>query len=170
MRTVEPPLAGEDWVALTAEPLAVDGVVAWAVRPHCGALAVFLGTVRDHAEGRAGVSSLEYEAYAEPAVARMGAIAASARARWSELGRMALLHRTGLLGVTETSVVVAVAAPHRAEALDAARWCIDTLKETVPIWKRETWDGGAGWAADGRELGDVPPGPAPATSQERQAG
>jgi molybdopterin synthase catalytic subunit len=157
-------------VALTSEVLAVDDVVAWAVRPDCGALALFLGTVRDHAEGRAGVSSLEYEAYAESALDRMAAIASSARGRWPELGRVALLHRTGLLRVTDVSVIVAGAAPHRAEAFDAARWCIDTLKRTVPIWKRETWEGGAGWGTWAHDLDDVPPAsPSPAAGA-REAG
>ena len=165
-----PPLAGDDWVALTAEPLAVDAVAAWAVQPGCGALALFLGTVRDHAEGRAGVSSLEYEAYTDAALARMSAIASSARRRWSELGRIALLHRTGPLRVTDASVIVAVAAPHRAEGFDAARWCIDTLKQTVPIWKRETWEGGVGWSTCAHDLGDAPVGAEPRRGEAAETG
>ena len=119
--------------------------MAWAGLPSCGAVVLFNGTVRDHAEGRPGVSSLEYEAYEEEVVPRLAAIAAEARARWPVLGRVALLHRTGALVVRETSVVVAASAPHRPEAFSAARFCIDTLKATVPIWKRETWEGGTDW-------------------------
>src|SRR5438132_1388889 len=123
--TIAPPKAGDDWLALTGAPLPVEGTAAWAGLPSCGAVVLFSGTVRDHAEGRPGVSSLEYEAYEEEVVPRLAAIAAEARARWPVLGRVVLLHRTGTLGVGETSVVVAASAPHRAEAFDAARFCID---------------------------------------------
>jgi molybdopterin synthase catalytic subunit len=142
-----PPDAGDDWLALTDASLPVDGAVAWAGRPSCGAVVLFSGTVRDHAEGRPGVSTLEYEAYDEEVVPRLAAIAVEARARWPVLGRVVLLHRTGVLDVGETSVVVVVSAPHRPEAFAAARFCIDTLKATVPIWKRETWEGGSDWSA-----------------------
>lgn len=145
MRLV-PPRTDDDWVGLTAESIPVGRAVAWAERPHCGAVVLFTGTVRDHADGRPGVSELEYEAYEEEVVPRLSTIAAEARRRWDGLGRVALLHRVGTLSVGETSVLVAVSAPHRAEAFDAARFCIDTLKTTVPIWKRETWEGGSDWA------------------------
>jgi len=150
------PRHGDDWVALTTDMLPLEEVAQWAVRPDCGALAIFIGTVRDHAEGRAGVSSLEYEAYEESALARMVDIAVLARRRWDQAGRIALLHRTGLLHVTDASVLVAVAATHRAQAFEAARWCIDTLKETVPIWKRETWEGGVDWGTCAHDVSDVP--------------
>jgi molybdopterin synthase catalytic subunit len=140
-----PPRTDDDWVGLTAEPIPVGRAVAWAERVHCGAVVLFTGTVRDHAEGRPGVSELEYEAYEEEVVPRLSAIAEEARRRWG-LGRVAILHRVGTLSVGETSVLIAVSAPHRAEAFDAARFCIDTLKATVPIWKRETWEGGSDWA------------------------
>jgi len=106
---------------------------------------LFTGTVRDHAEGRPGVTALEYEAYEEEVCPRLSAIVAEARRQWSTLGRVALLHRVGALAVGETSVLIVVSAPHRAEAFEAARYCIDTLKATVPIWKRETWEGGSDW-------------------------
>lgn len=142
---------GPDWTALTAEPLPVDAATAWAVLPDCGAVVTFLGTVRDHAEGRTGVSELTYEAYEEQVVPRLDAIVAEARARW-DLGRVVLLHRTGRLVVTECSVVVVVSAAHRAEAFEAARFCIETLKSTVPIWKSETWDGGVDWGTNAQEV------------------
>jgi molybdopterin synthase catalytic subunit len=129
--------------------------VAWAERPQCGAVVLFTGTVRDHAEGRSGVTSLEYEAYEEEVSVRLAAIAAEARRRWPMLGRVALLHRVGSLEVGDTSVLVVVSTPHRAEAFDAARFCIDTLKTTVPIWKRETWEGGTDWAATSQPLREV---------------
>ena len=157
---VVPPPEGDDWVGLTQAPLPLGELAAWATRPDCGALVLFSGTVRDHAEGRPGVSALEYEAYAEQVVPRLAAIAAEARARWAGLGRCALLHRTGRLALTESSVVVAVSAPHRAEAFAAARFCIDTLKATVPIWKRETWEGGSDWGLDATPVDPVPTGEA----------
>lgn len=127
----------------------------WSVRADCGAQVVFTGTVRDHAEGRAGVSLVEYEAYAEQVEPRLSQLAAEARRRWPALGRLVLLHRIGELAVGECSVVVVASAPHRAEAFEAARWCIDTLKETAPIWKREVWDGGAGWGTGARPVDEV---------------
>jgi molybdopterin synthase catalytic subunit len=141
-----PPRTEDDWVGLTDESIPVGRAVAWAERPHCGAVVLFTGTVRDHAEGRPDVTELEYEAYEEEVLPRLSAIAGEARRRWPGLGRVAVLHRVGVLSVGETSVLIAVSAPHRGEAFDAARFCIDTLKETVPIWKRETWEGGSDWA------------------------
>jgi len=116
---------------------------------------VFSGTVRDHADGRAGVTLLEYEAYEGQVVPRLAAIASGIRSRWSTVGRVVLLHRTGPLEVTEVSVVVAVSAAHRGEAFSAARFGIDTLKETVPIWKRETWAGGQGWGTGASDVTGV---------------
>ena len=156
------PPEGDDWVGITEEPLPLDTAVAWATRPDCGALVLFSGTVRDHAEGRPGVSLLEYEAYAEQVEPRLAAICAEARARWPELGRIVLLHRTGPLALAESSVVVVVSAPHRPEAFAAARFGIDTLKATVPIWKRETWEGGSDWGLDAHPVDAVPSGEAPA--------
>ena len=86
---------------------------------------------------------------------RLAAIAAESRARVPEIGRVALLHRIGELDVTECSVVVAVSAPHRSEAFEAARFCIDALKATVPIWKRESWAGGAEWSVAAHDVVDA---------------
>ncbi len=143
-----------DWIALSEEPLRAATALDWATLPDCGAVVTFSGTVRDHSEGRPGVELLEYEAYVEHVEPRLAVVAAAARARWPELGRIALWHRIGRLGVGETSVVVAVSAPHRAEAFEAGRYCIDTLKATVPIWKRETWAGGSEWGLCTHELAE----------------
>ncbi len=134
------------WIGLTAEALPVGAVAAWAVLPSCGALVLFSGTVRDHAGERSGVTHLVYEAYEEQVEPRLGAIAGEARRRWPAVGRVALLHRIGRVELGEPAVVVAVSAPHRPDAFAAARWCIDTLKATVPIWKLEVWDGGQAWS------------------------
>ena len=116
------------------------------MRPDCGAVVLFSGTVRDHAEGRDGV---EHARRTRPTRSRssprLAAIAAEARAPVADIGRVALLHRIGRLELGESSVVVVVSAPHRAEAFEAARFAIDALKATVPIWKHETWADGADW-------------------------
>ena len=143
MRPVLPPAIGDDWLALTADELPVVESYAWAVRPGCGAVVLFSGTVRDHAEGREGVEHLTYEAYDDAVVPRLRAIATEARQRWPMIGRIALLHRTGRLDVGASSVLVVVSTPHRAEAFEAAHYAIDALKASVPIWKHETWRDGS---------------------------
>lgn len=147
---------GDTWVALTEAPIDDVGVVySWCVLPSCGAVVLFSGTVRDHADGRSGVTLLEYEAYVEHVEPRLVAIADEMRTRWSGLGRIALLHRVGPLRLGESSVIVAVSSPHRPEAFDAGRFGIDTLKETVPIWKREHWNDGADWATGAQHIRPV---------------
>jgi molybdopterin synthase catalytic subunit len=144
-REVVPPLSGDDWFALTGAELPVEAVYGWTVRPDCGAVVLFSGTVRDHADGREGVEHLRYEAYEEAVETRLAAIAAEVRDRWPAVGRVAMLHRIGRVDVEESSVVVAVSSPHRAEAFEAARYAIDALKASVPIWKHETWRDGSAW-------------------------
>lgn len=141
-----------DWVALSAQPLPVTEAVTWATTPGAGAVVSFLGVVRDHSEGRDGVVGLTYEAYESAAVRAMGEIVADARRRWPVLARVALLHRTGALALGEPAVAVVVSSPHRPEAFEAARWCIDTLKESAPIWKQEHWADGMGWGLDAAPL------------------
>lgn len=143
-------------VQLTSDSLDVGRLYDWAVRPDCGAVVVFSGTVRDHADGRDSVTHIDYEAYDEQAVVRLRRIADEARQRWHHLGRIALVHRTGVLTLGESSVVVVVSAPHRPEAFEAARFCIDTLKKSVPIWKREEWSDGSGWGTRSETIVDVP--------------
>jgi molybdopterin synthase catalytic subunit len=152
---VTAPDNGADWVALSPTPLPVATASEWIVLPSCGGTVTFTGTARDHAEGRPGVHRLEYEAYDEPALARLRAIAAEIRTRWPVVGRIALLHRTGVVELGDAAVVVAVSAPHRAEAFEAARFGIDELKRTVPIWKRESWDGGESWGLEAQHLTEV---------------
>lgn len=135
-----------------ADPLPVADALDWVITPGCGGNVAFTGTVRDHAEGRAGVEWLEYEAYETQAVAKMEAVAATARDKWPGLGRIVLLHRTGRLSVSEAAVLVAVSAPHRDDAFEAARFCIDTLKAEVPIWKKEHWSDGEDWGLSERSL------------------
>jgi molybdopterin synthase catalytic subunit len=114
-----------------------------AVRsPHCGAVVLFLGTVRD-LTGEHVTAFLEYEAYAAMAEKKLGEIETEVRRRWP-VGEIAIVHRLGRLEVGEISVAVAVSSPHRGEAFDAGRYAIDTLKELVPIWKKENAPDGTG--------------------------
>lgn len=148
----------DDWLALCDAALPVADVLQWAFRPDCGGVVLFCGAVRDHAEGRPNVTQLAYEAYEEEVEPRLAAITGEARRRWSELGRLAVLHRVGTLAVGEVSVVVVASAPHRAEAFDAARFVIDTVKTTVPVWKRERWEGGEDWSQCASPVLEVSPG------------
>ena len=120
--------------------------------PECGAIVQFSGTARDHSAGRPGVDLLEYEAYTEVVEPRMADIASEMRRRWDGLGRIAVLHRVGPVAVGDPAVVVAVSAPHREAAFEAARFAIDTLKTTVPIWKRERWQGGESWGLEPQHI------------------
>ncbi len=149
------PAGAHDWVGLTTDPLPFDKVGRWCVMPQTGAVVVFAGTVRDHAEGRDNVVHLDYEAYVEQVVPQLAALAAQARARFPAIGRVALLHRIGRLELEDTAVLVAVSTPHRPEAFEAARWCIDTLKTAVPIWKRETWADGESWGLEAQHIVDA---------------
>ena len=140
------PPAGADWLVCAGGPLPVERASSWVVTPGSGASVTFVGTARDHAGERTGVHLLEYEAYEEQVVPVLGVVAAATRIRHPEVQRIALWHRTGALQVTEAAVVVAVSSPHRDAAFDAARWAIDEVKATAPIWKREHWaDGHDDW-------------------------
>lgn len=145
---VTAPSSGDDWLGLTDAPLPVGPAVEWASLPSCGAVVLFSGNARDHSRDRAAVRLLEYEAYDEQVTPRLERLASALRGRWPMLGRVALLHRVGPVELGEASVVVVVSSPHRPEAFAAARAAIDTLKASLPVWKREVWDGGEDWALE----------------------
>jgi len=153
--TFDPP-EGNDWLVLTDALLPTNEALAWVVMPGCGGVVGFFGVVRDNAEGRSNVVAVDYEAYEEPVLVRLAELAAAARARFPELGRVVVWHRTGRLAVGEASVAVVVSAPHRGEAFDATRFLIDTLKTTLPIWKNEEWEGGSGWSPSAQPVNPVP--------------
>lgn len=131
---------------ISDRPLQVADAVAAVTRPECGGIGVFVGAVRTsstEAEGRT-VLRLEYEAHPTLAAERLREIRDEAIEIWG-LGAAVVVHRTGACEVGEPTVVVACAAPHRAEALDACRYIIDAIKRTVPIWKREVYSDGSAW-------------------------
>jgi molybdopterin synthase catalytic subunit len=144
-----PPVSGggpdpADLVELTDRPLSEQAVVDAVADPGAGGCVLFSGVVRDRTAGRR-VKFLEYEAHGPMALAKMREIAEGIRARWPEVRRIAVVHRVGRLGIGEPSVLIAVAAPHRAQAFDACRFAIETLKTTVPIWKKEFFEDGEVW-------------------------
>lgn len=132
---MEPPSDRDWWSALTEEALDLGAVHAFLADERAGGTCVFVGTSRRWTDG-AETDLLTYEAYPAMAEAELARLALAATERW-EATKVAVLHRTGAVPPPEASVVVGVACPHRAEAFEAARWLIDTLKESVPIWKTE---------------------------------
>lgn len=144
-----PPVSGgaspdfQPFVEVTTAPLSADWYQQKVLAPTCGAVALFVGVVREFT-GDKRTLSLKYEAYGEMAEREMTKIAREMQERWPG-ARVAIGHRIGELAIGEASVIVAVATPHRAAAFEAARFGIDTIKERVPIWKKEVWDDGESW-------------------------
>ena len=141
-----PPVSGGAF-RVTDQPLSLDTAVAEVADERAGAIATFTGTVRRQSRGRE-VTQLEYEAYAEMAEDVMAQLAHDLQERY-ELCAVAIHHRVGTLGIGEASVVIAVSAPHRQDALAACKDAIDTLKQTVPLWKKEIYEGGEEWLGRG---------------------
>jgi molybdopterin synthase catalytic subunit/molybdopterin converting factor small subunit len=141
-----PPVSGGSF-RLSGDPLALEAAVAEVADERAGAIATFVGTTRIDSRGRT-VQYLEYEAYPGMAEEVMERIAQDLQSKY-ELCEIAIHHRVGRVGIGETSVVIAVSAPHRQDALAACREAIDTLKETVPLWKKEAYEGGEEWIGRG---------------------
>jgi len=141
-----PPVSGGDF-RLSEEPLDLLAPVREVQSDEAGAVATFVGTTRVHSRGRT-VTHLDYEAYPEMAEQMMASLAESLQAKY-ELCAVAIHHRVGRVGIGEPSVAVAVSAPHRQDALAACREAIDTLKETIPLWKKEVYAGGEEWIGRG---------------------
>ncbi len=140
---IPPVSGGVDLYEITERPLSLDRLVAAVGQNTSGAVASFLGIVREFARGRR-VQHLEYDAYSEMATATMRQIGDEIRERWP-VDRIGMVHRIGRLGIGEASVAIAVSSPHRREALQACAYAIERLKEIVPIWKKEVWTDGAEW-------------------------
>ncbi|MFK7927784.1 MAG: molybdenum cofactor biosynthesis protein MoaE [Myxococcota bacterium] len=130
-------------LALTHAPIDVDEVQRAVLHPSCGAVLLFLGTARDHFEGRP-VQSLHYEAYEEVAVQTLAEIAAECAERWPN-SRTAIVHRLGGVPLTEPTVVIATATPHRPACYAANRYALEQLKARVAIWKKEIYQDGSAW-------------------------
>lgn len=143
------PLHPSDHVAVSLDPIDPAVLERRVADPAAGAIVLFMGTVRDHSDGRSGVTHLEYEAYAGVAEDKITEVIVEMRERWSEVLRCAAVHRVGSLAVGEVAVCVAVSSPHRRDAFEAGQYLIDELKSRVPIWKKEHWPGGAEWVREG---------------------
>lgn len=128
-------------IGLTHEPIDYFALTESVRSPQSGAVVTFLGTVREMTQGRRTVA-LDYEAYPEMAEATLRSLEQDARQRWP-IDRVAIVHRLGHLELGEISVAVAVSCPHRRDAFEAGQFLIDTLKVTVPVWKKENWDDGS---------------------------
>ena len=145
-----PPVSGGsdssdgDTYRVVTHPLSPEGAAAAVDHPGAGGIAIFSGVVRNETDGRE-VKFLEYEAHAPMAEAKMREIGLTIRGRWPGVKRVAMLHRLGRLQIGESSVLIAVSAAHRAEAFAACQYAIDTLKSTVPVWKKEHFGDGEVW-------------------------
>jgi molybdopterin synthase catalytic subunit len=152
--------ASSDLILLVDKTIDADALIRHVRTGADGAIVTFDGCVRNQSHGRRTLY-LDYEAYESMALAKMREIAAEARNTFS-IDRVAITHRLGRLEIGETSVFIAVSAPHRAAAFDACRYIIDTLKRSVPIWKKEYFEDGAVWAD-----GELPPVPQDTQTQKR---
>jgi molybdopterin synthase catalytic subunit len=143
-----PPVSGggpdHDVFAVVEHPLSPDEIAARVDDPGAGGIVIFSGVVRNETGGRP-VKYLEYEAHAPMAEAKLREIGAAIRGRWPGVKRVAMLHRIGRLEIGESSVLIAVSAAHRGDAFEACRYAIDTLKQTVPVWKKEHFEDGEVW-------------------------
>ncbi len=145
-------------IRLTDQPIDAQHLLASAQQPQAGAVLLFLGVTRQFTRSRETVQ-LKYEAYREMALLELRRLEAEARARW-QLVECLIVHRLGIVPLAEASVAIVVSSPHREDAFEAGRWLIDTLKETVPIWKQENWaDGAVEWvhptAGEGASAGSI---------------
>lgn len=143
-----PPVSGgsdtADTFRVVDRPLSSDAITEDVAHPGAGGIAIFSGIVRNETGGRP-VKFLEYEAHAPMAEAKMREIGETIRTRWPGIRRIAMRHRVGRLEIGESSVLIAVAAAHRGEAFAACQYAIDTLKRTVPVWKKEHFEDGEVW-------------------------
>jgi molybdopterin synthase catalytic subunit len=136
--------SGGDVYRVVDQPLSPDAIAAEVDDPGAGGVVIFSGVVRNETGGRP-VKFLEYEAHAPMAEAKMREIGEAVHAQWAEVKRVAILHRIGRLEIGESSVLIAVSAAHRQQAFEACKYAIDTLKRTVPVWKKEHFEDGEVW-------------------------
>ena len=141
-----PPVSGgsDGLFRVTHGVMNPDELVKLVRRDEAGGVTLFYGDVRNHSEGRS-VERLEYEAHESMALAKMREVAAETKQRFPEVCEVGVWHRIGTLEIGETSLLVAVSSPHRKDAFEACHWCVDRIKEVVPVWKKEHWSDGAAW-------------------------
>lgn len=132
-------------VSVGSVPIDTEALVTEVGRPQAGATVLFVGTVRDHSEGKTGVTHLDYEVYAEMVEPKIAEVVNEATTKWPVLA-VVVEHRSGVVKLGEASVAVAVSSAHRADAFASAEFIIDELKKSAPIWKKEHWPGGAEWS------------------------
>jgi molybdopterin synthase catalytic subunit len=128
---------------VTDKPIDLQELVDWVTDPEAGAITTFIGTTRNNNQGR-NVIALDYEAYPEMAEKELARLSEEAKKRW-QICRMSIVHRIGPVQITEPSVMIAVSAAHREAAFAACRFAIEEIKKTVPIWKKEVYEGGEIW-------------------------
>ncbi|RMF57233.1 MAG: molybdenum cofactor biosynthesis protein MoaE [Calditrichaeota bacterium] len=133
-------------IEITPDPIDVQKVMDAAFSPDCGGVVVFIGTVRNFSRGK-DILRLEYDAYPEMAIKMLERIVDEIKGKW-DIRKVAISHRTGVLKIGEIAVVIALSAPHRKDAFAACQYCIDRLKEIVPIWKKEVAIDGETWIDD----------------------
>lgn len=134
----------QDLIKLKHEKLSADEMSALVTSPYCGAVSLFIGTTRNNFEGKK-VLQLEYEAYEPMAEAEIKKICTDIRKKWPSVKHIAMHHRLGLVPISEASVIIAASSPHRKESLEAVQYGINTLKTTVPIWKKEVYEEESCW-------------------------
>jgi MoaE-MoaD fusion protein len=160
-----PPVSGgqddDERFFISEEPLSVETLMKKVQSPLCGAINIFVGTVRELTQGKRTIR-LEYEAYAPMAVKKMEQIADEIAERWPGTN-VAMAHRVGVLEIEDAAVVIAVSTPHRAASYEAGRYAIERLKEIVPVWKKENWEDGTEWM--GHQQGPWDPTKSPGTGQ-----
>ena len=134
---------------ITDQPISIEEVTKKVIRPEAGAVVNFIGTVREFTHGRRTLT-LTYEAYQTMAEKQLARVGEEIEKQWPE-AKTAISHRTGMLGISEIAVVIAVSTPHRKDAFQAGQYAIERIKEIVPIWKKERWEDGEEWI--GNQLG-----------------
>ncbi|ANB57351.1 moaE family protein [Anoxybacillus sp. B7M1] len=141
---------------VTDQPILIEDVVRKVVRPEAGAVAVFVGTVREFTNGKRTLF-LQYEAYTTMAEKMLERIAQEIKERWPE-AKTAITHRIGKLDISDVAVVIAVSTPHRKDAYEANQYAIERIKQIVPIWKKEYWEDGTQWVGNQLETKEYPDG------------
>ncbi|GBD39120.1 Molybdopterin synthase catalytic subunit 1 [bacterium HR37] len=136
-------LKKQDFFRITQRKVGIESVLKRVIEPESGATVVFIGSVRKHSRERE-VLYLEYEVYKKMALKEFKKIAQTTRKKW-DVNQIAIVHRAGKVEPGEVSVIIAVSSPHRTEAYEASRFIIEMLKKSVPIWKKEVWEGGQEW-------------------------